>query len=164
MRFKIVPVTVLLLAFTSINPARSETTSKAGGSEPHAHARSSVQAQTIEQLSRAVAEAWSEGKLGSLDAQRPYVGRVRIRIEHSIVDRIENRSFTRLALAERWLKSRERADGPGRNIGPLQQCAGGVCTFEQTGMLHNNMYLQKITYGVAKGKPYIKTIYLIDGD
>lgn len=80
------------------------------------------------------------------------------------MDSIENRSFRTLLQAELWLKSRERAEGPGRNIGPLQQCTKGVCTFELSGMLHNNIYLQRITYGVRQGKPYIKAIHLIDGD
>lgn len=129
-----------------------------------AHALPSSKAEAIEQLAKDVAEAWSEGRLGSLDAKRPYVGWVRIRVEDSIADGVESRRFKTLAQAERWFKSRERADGPGRNIGPLQKCSKGVCTFEQTGMLHNNLYLQKITYGLRGGRPYIKAIHVIDGN
>ena len=163
MRIKFILPMALLLAFISIGVAGSQTTSGAKGIKP-ARAHSSSQTQTIQQLANAVAEAWSKGKLGSLDAGRPYVGSMRIRIEHSITGAVESRSFRTLAQAERWLKSRERADGPARNIGPLRQCSKGVCAFEQTGMLHNNLYLQKITYGMRKRQPYIKAIHLIDGD
>jgi hypothetical protein len=163
MRIKFILLMALLLAFISIAPARSKTTSDARDGESE-RARSSLQTQTIEQLANAVAEAWGKGKLSSLDARRPYVGSVRIRVEHSISGQVENRSFKTLAQAERWFRSRERADGPGRNIGPLRQCRKGVCTFEQTGMLHNNLYLQRITYGMTKGRPYIKAIHIIDGD
>jgi hypothetical protein len=69
-----------------------------------------------------------------------------------------------LAQIDRWFKSSERADGPGRNVGPLEKCSKGVCTFEVVGMNHNNLFLQKITYGMRKGKPYIKAIYIADGD
>lgn len=162
-RIKFVLLTTLILALGLAGLAQSKTVSGTEGAE-QSRAHLSRKTQTIEQLAKAVAEAWSEGKLGSLDAQRPFVGSVRIRIEHSIADRVESRSFKTLARAERWLKSRERADGPGRNIGPLQQCSKGVCAFEQEGMLHNNLYLQKITYGIRKGQPYIKVIHIIDGD
>jgi hypothetical protein len=73
------------------------------------------------------------------------------------------KTFRTLAQVDRWFKSRERADGPGRNVGPLQQCSKGVCAFEVVGMNHNNLFLQKITYGMRKGKPYIKAIYIADG-
>jgi hypothetical protein len=163
MRIRSILLAILFLAFSSLGFAQLKATSKAMGGEAGRVSASSP-TQTIEQLAKAVAEAWSEGKLGSLDARRPYVGSVRIRIEHGIADTVENRSFKTLAQAERWFKSRERTDGPGRNIGPLKQCGKGVCTFEQTGMLHNNLYLQKITYGMRKGQPYIKAIHIIDGD
>ena len=163
MRIKMVLLTALLVASTSVGPARSETTSGARGAEA-ARAGSTSQEQSIEQLAGTVAEAWGEGKLGDLDERRPYVGAVRIRIEHGITGEVESRRFRTLAQAERWFKSRERADGPGRNIGTLRQCRRGVCAFEQDGMLHNNLYLQKITYGIRRGRPYVKAIHLVDGD
>jgi hypothetical protein len=73
------------------------------------------------------------------------------------------KTFRTLAQVDRWFKKRETADGPRRNIGQLKQCSRGVCTFEQEGMLHNNLYLKKITYGMRKGQPYIKAIYVDDG-
>lgn len=163
MKTKVILLVALLLTCVSIGQAQSAIASdKRSGSSLRAHALS--QTQTAEQLVKAVAEAWGEGRLGSLDASRPLVGSVRIRIEHSIADGIESRSFKTLAQAEQWLKRRERADGPGRNVGTLRQCSKGVCLFEQEGMLHNNLYLQKITYGMRRGRPYVKAIHLIDGD
>ncbi len=164
MKLKIVLLTALCLAFTSIGPARSKTTSGARGGES-TRARSSAQARTIEQLARDVATAWGEGKLGSLDAKRPYVGSVRVVVEATVGEPplVERKTFKTLAQVDRWFKSREREDGPARNIGTLVQCNKGVCTFEQEGMLHNNLYLKKITYGMRKGQPYIKAIYIEDG-
>lgn len=164
MKLKIVLLTALFLAFTSIGTALSKTTSGARSGEA-APARLSSQAQTIEQLADAVAKAWSEGKLGSLDAGRPYVGSVKVVVEVQAGEPplVERKTFKTLAQVDRWFKRREREDGPGRNIGTLEQCRKGVCTFEQTGMLHNHLYLKKITYGMRKGKPYIKAIYVDDG-
>ena len=76
---------------------------------------------------------------------------------------IFRKTFKTLAQVDRWFKRRETADGPARNKGQLKQCRKGVCTFEQEGMLHNNLYLKKITYGMRKGQPYIKAIYIDDG-
>ncbi|HEY6189567.1 MAG TPA: hypothetical protein VIW80_18080 [Pyrinomonadaceae bacterium] len=125
----------------------------------------------IEQLMKALDEAYSTGKMGRLDARRPYLGRVRFVIEHSIggdggPDSFERRQFRTLAQAERWLKSRQREDGtPFRETRPLEECSGGMCTYDfNGGILHNHLYLQKVSYGFSKGRPYIKTIYLLDGD
>jgi hypothetical protein len=124
----------------------------------------SNQTQTPEELVKAVADAFSAGELGRLDAERPYLQTVRIRVEHSITGGVEARSFRTLARLERWLKGRETGEGPARNGGALRRCRRGVCTFEQEGMLHNNLYLQRITYGLRKGRPYIKAIHIIDGN
>ena len=160
MKIKITFLTILMLALSAIGFAQSKTGSHMKDGES-AHARSLARTQTIEQLSKAVAEAWSEGKLGSLDAMRPYVGSVRVVIEYNV--EVERKTFKTLAQVDKWFKKGEHGDGPGRNIGPLKQCSRGVCTFEQEGMLHNNLYLQKITYGTTKGKPYIKAIHIITG-
>jgi len=108
--------------------------------------------------------------MGSLDADRPYVGRFTIRIEHSLADdddpqRFEVRRFSSFARAERWFKSREIEGMPGRHTRPVIKCAKGVCRYNsEGGILHNNLYLTKITYGIRNGCPYIKTIYILDGD
>jgi hypothetical protein len=91
---------------------------------------------------------------------------VRVVVEGTLGERpnVERKTFRTLAQVDRWFKSNEREDGPGRNVGPLEKCSRGVCTFEVVGMNHNNLFLQKITYGMRKGKPYIKTFHILDGD
>jgi len=126
--------------------------------------------QPITNLVKTFAESFSNKTMGTLDANRPYVGRFTIRIEHSLADdddpqRFEVRRFSSFARAEQWFKSREIEDLPGRNIRPLLKCAKGVCSYNsEGGILHRNLYLTKITYGIRNGCPYIKTIYLLDGD
>jgi hypothetical protein len=134
------------------------------------HAQSPCKKQTVENLVKVVAEAFEAKTLANLDAQRPYVGRVRIVIEHSLADdddkdRFVIKQFTSMARLERWLKSRETDGMPGRNIRTEVRCAKGVCNYNSEGGInHNNLYLTKITYGFRSGCPYIKTIYLLDGD
>ena len=134
------------------------------------HAQSPCKKQPIEDLVKAVAEGYEAKTLGSLDVQKPYVGKVRIVIEHSLADdndkdRFVIKQFTSLARLERWLKSRETDGMPGRNIRTEVRCAKGVCDYSLAGGInHNNVYLKKITYGVRGGCPYLKTIYLLDGD
>jgi hypothetical protein len=164
MRIKIVLLVTLILALGLTGFAQSKTISRARGAE-QSRAHRSPQTQTIQELAKAVATAWGEGNLGSLDAGRPYVGSVKVVVEGTVGEppMIWRKTFRTLAQVDRWFKGRERADGPGRNIGQLQQCSKGVCTFEQEGMLHNNLYLKKITYGMRRGKPYIKAIHIEDG-
>lgn len=137
---------------------------------PPVHAESPCKTQPIGSLVTAVAEGYEAKTLGSLDAQKPYVGKVRIVIENSLAednakDRFVIKSFTSLAKAESWLKSREHDGMPGRETRPLVRCAKGVCSYNfDGGILHNHLYLKKITYGSRGGCPYLKTIYLLDGD
>jgi hypothetical protein len=134
------------------------------------HAQSPCKQQPIEDLVKAVAEGFETKTMRSLDAQKPYAGRVRIVIEHSLApdddkDRFVIRSFTSLARAERWLKRREHDEMPSRDTKPLVRCAKGVCTYNfDGGIVHNTLYLKKITYGSRGGCTYIKTICLLDGD
>jgi hypothetical protein len=134
------------------------------------HAQSRCKKQPVEDLVKAVAEGFETKTMRGLDAQKPYAGRVRIVIEHSLApdddkDRFVIRSFNSLAGAERWLKSREHEEMPGRDTRPLMRCAKGVCTYNfEGGIVHNTLYLKKISYGSRGGCPYIKTIYLLDGD
>ena len=135
------------------------------------HAQSTAKKNSIEQLVETVADAYSSSTLGSLDSQRPYLGRVKIIIEHSLAgdtdkDRFEVKDFRTLAQGEQWLKGREREDGtPFRNLQPLVKCRKGLCTYDfNNGILHNQLYLKKVAYGYRNGRPFIKTIYLLDGD
>ena len=133
-------------------------------------AESPCKKQSIEDLVKAIGEAYEGKTLGSLDAEKPYVGKVRIVIEHSLAednakDRFVIKWFTSLAKAEAWLKSREHEEMPGRGTKPLAKCAKGICTFNfDSGIVHNTLFLKKITYGLRAGCAYIKTIYLLDGD
>jgi hypothetical protein len=164
MRLRIVLLATLILGLGLTGLAQSETTSAArGNGQPRAHM--SPRTQTIEQLARSVAKAWDEGKLGSLDVGRPYVGSVKVFVEDTIGERpeVHSQTFRTLAQVGRSF-GKETADGPGRNVGPLEKCSKGVCTFEVVGMNHNNLFLQKITYGMKKGKPYLKAIYILNGD
>ncbi|MFY9621853.1 MAG: HlyD family efflux transporter periplasmic adaptor subunit [Pyrinomonadaceae bacterium] len=132
--------------------------------------KSSCKRQPIEDLVAAFAESFSNKSMGTLDTGRPYVGRFTIRIEHSLADdddpqRFEVRRFSSFARAERWFKRREIEDLPGRYTRPVEKCVRGVCTYNLDGGInHRSLYLQEITYGVRNGCPYIKTIYILDGD
>ena len=160
-KIKLVLLAALLAAFSSVGLAQSETTSGAGGVTP-SHTHPSPKPQTAEELAKAVADAFASGEWESLDAERPYLRTVRLRVEHSITGDVETRSFRTLERLEKWLGGANRE--AGRNGGALRRCRRGVCTFEQEGMLHNNLYLQRITYGLRRGRPYIKAIHVIDGD
>jgi hypothetical protein len=126
--------------------------------------------QPVEDLVNSFADSFAAKKMGELDGDRPYVGTVRFVIEHSLADdndpqRFKVRRFKSFAAAEKWFKSQEIEGMPGRNTRPLIKCAKGVCSYNsEGGILHNNLYLTKITYGMRGGCPYIKTIYLLDGD
>ncbi|HEX8846428.1 MAG TPA: cystatin domain-containing protein [Pyrinomonadaceae bacterium] len=124
----------------------------------------------IERLVDALDVAFMSKNLGSLDARRPFVGKVRIVIEHSLAaddakDRFEVRDFRKLAKAEQWLRSREQEELPFRETRPLEQCRRGVCTYDfNGGILHNRLYLKEVRYGMRNGRPYLKRILLLDGD
>ena len=163
MKIKFVLLTALILALGLTGFAQSKTTSEAkGAGQKRAHL--SPQTQTIQTLANALADAFTAGTLGDLDAGRPYVGTLRVVIEN-LVD-VERKNFRTLAAVERWLKSRETQDGqitlPRRNRGALLHCRQGICTFEKAGGLHNILYVHKIAYGMRRGKPYIKTIYMVN--
>jgi len=129
------------------------------------HAESPCKKQTIEDLVKAVAEGYETKTLGSLDAQKPYVGKVRIVIESSLAednakDRFVIKWFASLIRAERWLKSREHEEMPGRVTKPFVRCAKGVCTYNfGDGIVHNTLYLKKITYGSRGGCPYQDNLF-----
>jgi hypothetical protein len=140
-------------------------------SSSSAHAQTSSQQKTIKEIVTTFAEAYSAKSLGRLDADHPYAAKVKIIIEHSISEDADNngyavKRFATLKNAEQWLKSREREDGsPFRAVKPLVQCTSGLCTYDfDGGILHNHLYLKKISYGYLNKRPFIKTIYLYDGD
>lgn len=132
-----------------------------------AYAQSARKKQTIEQLVDKVEVAYVNKTLGDLDAAHPYAGKVKIIIEHSLGDEsYEVKLSQKLEYAEEWLKNREREDGtPFREARDSRQCGRGVCVYDlDGGISHNHLYLKKVYYGYRKGAPYIKTLYLLDGD
>lgn len=144
MKMKCLILTVVILTVTAIGFGQDES-------------------KTPKQLAASVSKAFKAKKLGTLDAGRSYAGSVKIVVEHSLADKSDVRSFTNFQLAGAWLfRGRREA---GVNAGNLQRCSNGTCTFTINGMLHNNLYLKKVTYGLAGGKnAYVKTITFVDGD
>jgi len=134
------------------------------------HAAPVCKKQSIEKLVENVAENYEAKTLGRLDSQKPYIGKIRIVIEHSLADdddpqRFVVKRFSLLAKAEAWLKSREVDGMPGRLSRPVSKCSRGVCSYNLDGGIdHNHLYLKRITYGVRNACPYLKTIYILDGD
>jgi len=134
------------------------------------HAQSKPLTSDIKGLAVALSDAYGARDLGRLDSKRVVSGTVKFIIEHSLADdndkgRFVVKSFKKMAAAEAWIKSRAiDADFPGRSPIDLKSCKGGVCKYDLNGLLHNQLYLSKFTYTYSKGRYYIKTVYLIDGD
>jgi hypothetical protein len=123
---------------------------------------------TAKQLAIATAEAYSARNLSQLDTGRP-TQPVRLTLEHSLgedSDRLMTKAFRNLTALEQWLRSQENSDGlPTRESRPLLGCRKQICTYNfQQGILHNHLYLKKITYGFHRGRPYIKEVHLLNGD
>lgn len=134
-----------------------------------ANAQNVCRKQTVEQLAESFAKAYKAKNLGQLDKERPLLGKVKFRIENSLAenekDQTEIKSFTNFKAAEKWLRTRETGGLPARNIIPLTECKKGVCTYNLQGLLHNNLFLTEFTFGYKKDKcPFIKTVFLIDGN
>lgn len=132
------------------------------------HGKSPCKGRTIEQLVGEMVEGYEARNLRKLDAKHPYAGKVKIIIQHSLLDgadEFESRRFSSFRQAERWLKSREMDGMPNRAAMALVRCEKGVCTFNfDGGIVHRVLYLKKITYGYRNGCPYIKSVLLLDGD
>jgi hypothetical protein len=137
-----------------------------------AQAQSRSQRETMGKLEDALSTAFGSDTLGTLDVGYPNFGKVRVVIENSGADlavdpngEYERKVFKTFGQFGRWLKSRESEDGlPFKVTMPLVGCKRGLCTYDfDGGILHNHLYLQKISYGHRKGRPYIKTIFLLNG-
>jgi hypothetical protein len=127
-------------------------------------AKKQVKPPTIEQLATSLADAYSNSKLDQLEI--PLTKKVQIRIKHSLGEEQEIvREFKTWQDSEKWLSSMSRDSLPARESRSLLNCKKGFCNYNfQAGILHNHLYLKKIAYGYQNGRPYIKTIYLLDGD
>jgi len=121
--------------------------------------------QPIDQLVYELSEAYSAKKLADLDSDKPFLGNITVVIEHSLRKKVERKTFKTLAKVDEWLKSREKEDLPSRETSTIKQCKKGVCTFDwDSGILHNQLYLNKVTFTSGNGRFYLTAIHLLDGD
>jgi hypothetical protein len=133
-------------------------------------AKSPPEPGTIEQLAIELSDAYVTKNLGRLDRKYPVRGKVKIEIENSLGEdddksKYRTKEFQSLSQGEQWLRSKARNDFPVRESRPLIACKQGSCTYDfSAGILHNHLYLKKISYSYKNGRPYLKTIYLLDGD
>ncbi|HEY0384509.1 MAG TPA: hypothetical protein VGC64_00790 [Pyrinomonadaceae bacterium] len=131
------------------------------------HAQSRCRKETVAQLNKRLANAYQSKTLTSLDAEHPFAKKIKLVIEHSLdEDSYEIKYAPLFEYLEEWLKNREREDGtPFRAVMPRVSCRKNTCTYDFDGGIdHNHLYLQEVSYGYRKGCPYIRTIYLYDGD
>ena len=103
--------------------------------------------------------------LAKLDGKHLINGRLRVVVEDSLSEETETHYFRSFRAMERWLKKGQREDGtPRRATGDLGSCNRSRCVIlYENGILHNHLYLERITFGYHKGHRYIKEIRLLDG-
>jgi hypothetical protein len=126
--------------------------------------------QTPEQSAKSFANAFEAKKLGSLDANRNSNEKIKLTIENSLVEdgakgQFIVKTFANFKAFEKWLTKREIDELPNRTANNLISCKKGVCSFKINGLLHNTLFLKRVTLGFTKDKcPYIKSIYIVDGN
>ncbi len=126
--------------------------------------------QTSEQLAKDFSSAFQAKTLGLLDANRGAVGKVTLTMENSLYEdgakgQFVVKTFANMKALEKWLTKREVDELPGRTANDLISCKKGVCSFKIDGLLHNTLFLKKVTLGYTKDKcPYIKSVYIVDGN
>lgn len=125
--------------------------------------------KTINRIAKKAADVYKAKNLGALDAERLVLSKVKIVIEHSLLEELpfETKFFRSFKSVERWLKSREGGEegSPFRQVQTFTGCRKGRCSFDQDGgILHNQLYLKRIYYGFRNGRAYIKELYFLDGD
>ena len=129
---------------------------------------------TIEKLVDAFEIAFGMDNLGMLDAKVPNPVKMRVEIEYQTIGP-EIKVFRTFGEIGRWLRSRQtdgaaKVDGqtvkfPITVVLPRVGCKRGLCTYDffDGAMRHNHLFIKKISYGYRKGRPYLKTIYLLSG-
>lgn len=118
----------------------------------------------IDRLAKKMNETYS---LTPLDRLGVLGSRLKVEIQHSIIEpEFESRWVKNFTGAERWLKSREDAEGfPRRYALQFKGCRAGICTFEsEGGILHNQLYLKQIRYRFRGGRIVVTAIRFLDGD
>ncbi len=119
----------------------------------------------IEPLAKKLAADFAAKHLAGLDKERPYLKPIQFIVEHSITDDYEVEEMSNFSAIEQWLTGQEPEGMPVREARPLRWCKKGLCVFDlSAGIAHNHRYVQKLTYGYESGCPYLKSIFLLDGD
>lgn len=129
------------------------------------------QKKQIERIAVQIAEAYKSKNLGSLDKSKLIRGSVQIVVGYVSLDEKEVpdtvRRFRSFRTLERWLDNRvtKGIDNPGRYVREFTGCSRGSCSFDDDrGSLHNQLYLFDISYGYRKGRFFIKSINVWNGD
>jgi hypothetical protein len=130
---------------------------------------------TIGKLEDVFSTAFAIDTLETLDAKYPNRAKMRVEIGYTSIEP-DIKVFDTFGALGRWLRSMERETDGGPSKGgstmklplrvtmPLVGCRQGACTYDfDGGILHNHLYLKKISYGYRKGRPFIKSIFLING-
>jgi hypothetical protein len=132
---------------------------------PAALAERPCHAGSVEQLSRAVAEAFTSRAMAALAARLPDQP-MSLVIEHSLADETE-----RLTLRLRGFDARidriDRAggrDARGRHVLEGMACTATSCRFGPSSILHNNLYLKEVAAVRRNGCLTVGRIVILDGD
>jgi hypothetical protein len=130
-----------------------------------------LQAQSQDRQAKKLADkvslAFAYG-LGKLDSGKLLNGPLKLTIENSGGEiECEYKSFRTFAAMERYLKGESHQPGfPIRSSGDKKlSCRNGLCRLDlvDNQMAHNRVFLTKIYYGSAKGRIYVKKLYIIFG-
>ena len=120
---------------------------------------------TIDKIAKEFYTAFENRKLNKLDKMNSSFGSIKVIIENSLgeaeIERTEVKTF---AAADKWIDKRGPVKNYPRTAGPPIVCKDGTCKFDSKCCLHNQLFLDRFEYAFNDGKPYIKTIYMIDGN
>jgi hypothetical protein len=133
---------------------------------PPARAQARRGIKNVGQLQAAFYDAFGMDRLAELDARYPNHGKFKVIIEYwAGPEESDAGVFGTFGALGQWLKSRETEGGfPWRMDTTLVGCRRGVCTYKlNENLQHNRLYLQKLSYGYRKGRPYLKTVFLLAG-
>lgn len=128
-------------------------------------AQAQSQDKQAKKVGAEIASAFSRGQLRKLDPKKLVRGSIRLTIENSIGEpEFEYYSFRSFAAMGSWIKKREIEGLPNKVAWPLVGCRKGTCTFfRDGGILHNQLYIKKVTYGYRNKRLYIRGIQLLAG-
>ena len=128
-------------------------------------AQAQTQDKQAKKVGAEIASAFERGQLRKLDPKNLVRGSVKLTIENSIGEpEFEYHTFRSFAAMGRWIKKREMDGLPNKVAWPLVGCRKGTCTFfRDGGILHNQLYLKKVTYGYRNKRLYIRGIQLLAG-